>query len=64
MANQEGKILLALEDIKMGQIKSLRAAAKLYDIPRSTLQARAGGRISREDRGPSGYNWLRLRSFR
>ncbi|CEO59608.1 hypothetical protein PMG11_04280 [Penicillium brasilianum] len=37
-ANQEGRILLALSDIKDGRIKSIRAAAKLYDIPRSTLQ--------------------------
>lgn len=36
-ANQEGKILLALDDIKNGRIKSIRASAKLYEIPRSTL---------------------------
>jgi hypothetical protein len=38
LANQEGKILLALQGVHKGQIKSLRAAAKLYDIPFSTLQ--------------------------
>jgi DDE superfamily endonuclease/Tc5 transposase-like DNA-binding protein/Psq-like protein len=48
-ANQEGKVLLALEDIKKGQIKSLRAAAKLYEIPFSTLQERAAGVSSRVD---------------
>ena len=37
LANQEGKILLALYDIKNGRVKSIRAAAKLYEIPRSTL---------------------------
>jgi hypothetical protein len=48
-ANQEGKVLLALEDIKKGQIKSLRAAAKLYEIPFSTLQERAAGVSLRVD---------------
>jgi hypothetical protein len=45
-ANQEGKILLALDDIKNGRIKSLRAAAKLYEIPHSTLHTRACGIVS------------------
>ncbi|OOQ89508.1 hypothetical protein PEBR_07953 [Penicillium brasilianum] len=54
-ANQEGRILLALSDIKDGRIKSIRAVAKLYDIPRSTLQTRAHGQISRADKRPSGH---------
>jgi hypothetical protein len=48
-ANQEGRILLALDDIKNGRINSLREAAKLYDIPRQTLSRRANGIISRVD---------------
>ena len=48
-ANQEGKILLALQGVQKGQIKSLRAAAKLYEIPFSTLQERAAGVSSRVD---------------
>jgi hypothetical protein len=40
-ANQVGKILLALDDIKNGHIKSIRSVTKLYEIPRSTLQTRA-----------------------
>ena len=48
-ANQEGRILLALEDIKKGNIKSLRVAAKLYNIPLSTLYRRATGVFSRVD---------------
>jgi hypothetical protein len=36
-SNQEGKILLALDDLQNGRIKSLRAAATLYAIPRLTL---------------------------
>lgn len=40
-ANQEGRILLALSDIKSDRVKSLHVAAKLYDIPYITLRARA-----------------------
>ena len=54
-ANQEGKILLALDDIKNGRVESIRAAAKLYAIPRTTLQHRAVGRLPRVDVRPSGY---------
>jgi hypothetical protein len=36
-ANQEGRILLALDDIKNSRVKSIRVVAELYDIPRSTL---------------------------
>ncbi|KAF7712132.1 HTH Psq-type DNA-binding domain-containing protein [Penicillium ucsense] len=54
-ANQEGKILLALDDIKNGRIKSLRAAAKLYEIPPATLHHRARGRLPRVDQRPPSY---------
>jgi hypothetical protein len=43
LANQEGKILLALEDIKTSRIPSIRAAARLYDLPEITLRGRAHG---------------------
>jgi hypothetical protein len=53
LANQEGKTLLALDDIKNGCIKSIRAAAKLYEIPPATLHHRAQGRLPRvEQRAP------------
>jgi hypothetical protein len=53
-ANQEDKILLALNDIKNGRVKSIRAAAKLYEIPHSTLQKRIYGVVSiAERRNPS-----------
>jgi hypothetical protein len=54
-ANQEGKILLALNDIQNGRIKSIRAAAQLYNIPRSTLQTRTQGVVSIAERRPSSY---------
>jgi hypothetical protein len=48
-ASQEGKILLALSDLKEGRVKSIRAAARLYAIPYSTLHVRANGQVSRVD---------------
>jgi len=60
LANQEGSILLALDDIKNGRIKSIRAAAELYSIPRSTLHARAHGRSSHVDKRPSGHKLTQL----
>ena len=60
LANQEGKVLLALSDIKDGRINSLRAAAKLYEIPFSTLQARADGRIARVNKRPNRYKLTQL----
>jgi hypothetical protein len=55
LANQEGKILLVLSDMKNDRIQSLRAAAKVYDIPYTTLHARASGLPSRGDKRPSGH---------
>jgi hypothetical protein len=60
LVDREGKILLALSDIKDGRISSLRAAAKLYEIPFSTLQARADGRTARVDKRPNRYKLTQL----
>lgn len=54
-ANKEAKILLALDDIKNGRIKSLRLAAKLYEIPLKTLHSRVHGQMSRIDKRPPGH---------
>lgn len=53
-ANQEGKILLALKDIKNGSVESIRAAAKLYEIPHTTLTDRVNGIETRVDKQPNG----------
>jgi hypothetical protein len=60
LANQEGKILLALEDIKTGRIPSIRAAARLYDLPETTLRGRAHGIQSRVDQRPTGHKLTQL----
>ena len=48
-SNQEGRILLAIQAIKQGQVKSNRAAVVLYDVSKSTLCNRANGITSRHD---------------
>lgn len=49
----EGRILLAIQAIQKNQIKSVRAAAAVYNIPRSTLQARMNGTRARRDTTPN-----------
>jgi len=59
-ANQEGRILLALSDIKNGRIALLRAAARLYNISESTLRSRAKDILLRVDIRPNGYKLIQL----
>ncbi|RFU26650.1 hypothetical protein B7463_g9676, partial [Scytalidium lignicola] len=44
-AEQEGRILLAINAIKTKQITSVRKAARVFDVPRGTLNARLHGRV-------------------
>jgi hypothetical protein len=37
LVHQEGRITLAIEALNQGHCKSVRAAAELFDVPRSTL---------------------------
>jgi hypothetical protein len=60
LAEQEGKILLALQAIQKGQLKSIRAAARLFDVPESTLRNRAHGIQSRVDTRPNGHKLTQL----
>ena len=60
LANQEGKILLALSDLQNRRVKSIRAAARLYEIPHTTLADRARGVVSRVDKRPSGHKLTQL----
>ena len=48
-SHKEGRLLLAINAIKIDQIKSVRKAAEMYDVPRSTLQDRLQGSISQPD---------------
>ncbi|KFZ16994.1 hypothetical protein V501_01953, partial [Pseudogymnoascus sp. VKM F-4519 (FW-2642)] len=52
-SKQEDRILSAIQAIKLHQIKSVRAAAILYDVPSSTLFDRIKGMASRRDSTPN-----------
>jgi len=45
----ESRILLAIEALKSGQIRSLRKAAAAFDVPLSTLHDRRAGRVTRQE---------------
>jgi hypothetical protein len=59
-ACKEGKILLAINAIDRAQIQSERLAAKAYDVPRSTLQRRRAGTLSRRDCEPNSRKLTKL----
>jgi predicted HTH domain antitoxin len=48
-SNQEGKILLAIQAYKRGQVSSIEKASALYTVPHSTLHDRLKGRTTREN---------------
>ncbi len=52
-SNQEGRILLAIQAIKLGQFQSVRAAAASYDVSHITLHRRIHGMASRRDTTPN-----------
>ena len=50
---REGRLLLALQAIQKGHIKTIRATAKAYNVSESTLRDRRNGRISRAKSTPN-----------
>ncbi|EDN08103.1 conserved hypothetical protein [Histoplasma mississippiense (nom. inval.)] len=46
---QEGRILLAIKALDKGQISGIRAAARAYEVPYSSLYDRLHGRTTRKD---------------
>lgn len=53
MSQNEGRIALALQAYNQGYFSSVRAAAKAYDAPESTLRSRVKGVRSRRDTTPT-----------
>ena len=47
-SDQEARILQAIEAIHDNTSPSIRAAARAYDVPRSTLTNRLGGQPTRQ----------------
>ena len=54
-AQQEGRILLAMQALRTKRISSVARAANTYEIPRSTLSHRLHGRVAREDTRANSY---------
>jgi hypothetical protein len=52
LAQKEGRITLAMQAFKQGYISSLRAAAKAYDVPETTLRGHVKGICARRDTVP------------
>jgi hypothetical protein len=52
-SNTEGRIALAIHALRTGQSKSIRASAKAYDVPYSTLCMRYSGVRSRRETRPA-----------
>jgi hypothetical protein len=42
-SSKESRMILALEAMKNNPYLTIRAAAKLYEVPRTTLQIRCAG---------------------
>lgn len=59
-AYQEGRVLLAFDDIKNGHINSIRATARLYDIPHTTLANRTKNVFVHVDYCPTDYKLIEL----
>jgi hypothetical protein len=49
LAQNEGRIALAIQAFRKGQFRSLKAATDAYDVPYSTAYDRMRGRVSRRD---------------
>ena len=53
---QEARIILAIEAIRTTKKLSIRAAAKIYDVPRMTLVDRMKGCIAKPEKRNTQYN--------
>jgi len=52
---QEGRILLAISSIQKKEISNIREAARLYNVPRTTLQRQLNGDIFRIEQRANNY---------
>lgn len=49
LAQNEGRIALAIQAYQKGQFRSLKAATDAYDVPYATTHNRLHGRVARHD---------------
>ena len=52
---REGRILLAIKAIQKQEIRSLREAARRFNVPYATLRTRRDGTINRAETRANGY---------
>lgn len=55
LAEQEGRILLAISALEKQEIRNIREVARVYNISRSTLQDRLYGKIYRSESRANGH---------
>ena len=55
LIEQEGRILCAIQAIEKQAKLSIRRAAEIYDIPKSTLHARLAGRSNRVEKRANSF---------
>jgi hypothetical protein len=52
---QEGRIILAISALKKQEIRNVREAARVYNVPRTTLQRRLNGQSFRAETRANGH---------
>jgi hypothetical protein len=52
---QEGKVLLAISDFQNGKISSIRQAARVYNVPHTTLSRRLHGISMKAEKRANGH---------
>ena len=57
---QEARIIMAMEAIRTSKKMNRRAAAKLYNVPESTLRDRLAGRSSRLETRPNCHKLTKI----
>jgi hypothetical protein len=55
LGEQEGRILLAISALKNNQIRNISEAARVYNVPRTTLRRRLDGHIFRPEARANGH---------
>ena len=61
--HQEGRIVLAVQAIQNKSISSVAAAARAYDVPRSTLRDRVNGTLSQTTLRANGHKLTQLNEY-
>jgi hypothetical protein len=60
LAYTEGDIILAISDITSNQILSVKRAAAIYNVPRTTVRRRRAGQRSRRECEPNSKRLTKL----